>query len=116
MKLEAQLTRELILTIEKTLPGSVVFKHSDRITFGVPDVSVTWMGTTTWIEIKRGHLSGRKIQQRTLQRLSKQTSAFYVVYYDTCIDVLTPDLKLFKKFDSNLDVAKLIRKLHVEAR
>ena len=109
MKLEAQLTRELILTIKKTLPGSIVFKHSDRITFGIPDVSVTWMGTTTWIEVKRGRLSGRKIQQRTLQRLGMQSLAFYVVYYETHIEVLTPDFEMFNRCQSNKDVAKLLR-------
>lgn len=32
--------------------GCVVFKHSDSFTTGVPDVSVTCLSYTTWLEMK----------------------------------------------------------------
>ncbi len=37
---------------ERHLRGSVVLKHADRSTTGIPDISVSWMGITGWTEMK----------------------------------------------------------------
>ena len=51
MKSEGELTRPLLKALETAMPGSVVTKHSDRFTFGIPDISIDWINTA-WLEVK----------------------------------------------------------------
>lgn len=80
---EAPLKAALVRELRKTLPrAAVVFRHEDRITAGIPDISVTWNGRTTWLEIKYANpgLKSRGIQDLTLLRLAAAGVARYVVY------------------------------------
>jgi hypothetical protein len=49
---EAYLKGRLVRILREELPGAVVFRHEDKFTPGVPDISVTWHGRTRWIEVK----------------------------------------------------------------
>jgi hypothetical protein len=49
---EATLTRELLKVLERKLSGAFIIKHADRFRSGVPDASITWGGTTSWLEVK----------------------------------------------------------------
>jgi hypothetical protein len=77
---ERTLVTQLKRALCAGLPGAVVFKHHDTITAGIPDLSVTWRGTTTWIEVKYNTTRIRPLQHNTLIRLRGHGSAFYVVY------------------------------------
>ena len=70
---EANLSKNLVLALKKRMPGSVVFKHNDRITAGIPDISVTWRGRTVWIEVKAGRYPLSGIQNYVFQRMGQFT-------------------------------------------
>jgi hypothetical protein len=92
---EATLTRELLRVLERKLSGAVVIKHADRFQIGVPDASVTWGGTTSWLEVKyvrrdfreSGHatrLFPRQFptaQLVTMEQLAAAGSAVYLIYF-----------------------------------
>lgn len=81
---EKDLVRRLKKTLETRLPGSVIIKHSDAMVAGIPDLSVTWQGVTTWLEVKHdvGKIITREIQRWMVKRLATQGRCFYVVYRD----------------------------------
>lgn len=82
---EATLVSSLTHLLRKELTYSVVFKHRDESTSGMPDISVTWHGKTTWLEVKflNPKLIDRGIQKLTMLKLAKAGSAFYVLYDNT---------------------------------
>jgi hypothetical protein len=77
---ESTLVTQLKNALCAGLPGAVVFKHHDAITAGIPDLSVTWRGTTTWLEVKYNTDRIQPLQHNTMLRLEKQGHAFYVIY------------------------------------
>lgn len=81
---EAILVAGLVAALREGLPGSVVFKHADRTTAGIPDISVTWRYTTVWLEVKlvAPDLYNRELQDLMMQRLARTSHAYYVVYQD----------------------------------
>jgi hypothetical protein len=86
VKNEQSLTRKLIDVLKELLPGSVVLKHTDQFTAGVPDLTVTWGWLTSWIEVKvvragQQGIIARGSQTLTMQQLAKVGSAWYVVYH-----------------------------------
>jgi len=91
---EATLTRALVKVLRAGLPGAVVIKHADRFTAGVPDLSVTWGGRTTWLEVKYANprLLSRGIQDLTMRGLARAGSAYYVVYFASGETCVAPDL------------------------
>jgi len=82
---ESDLSRALVKVLRAGMPDGVVFKHADTITAGIPDISVTWHGVTSWLEIKHAHPSiiDRGIQALTLKQLGAAGRAHYVIYYET---------------------------------
>ena len=79
--LKAQLCRKL----ELTFPKAVVIRNEDpvKIRSGIPDISFTWQGTTSWIEGKRAIpkiRTAHKIQIYTMLKLAATSNAFYVVW------------------------------------
>lgn len=52
MKTERKLSVDLMAECRRQLRGSKVVKHSDRFTTGVPDITVSWLGITAWLEDK----------------------------------------------------------------
>lgn len=102
---EATLTRELLKVLERKLPGAVVIKHADRFTAGIPDASLTWAGTTSWLEVKyvRRNLLRTgdvclaplrrqfpTIQLIMMERLAAAGSAVYLVYFDRLLTLWHP--------------------------
>lgn len=80
---ETQIVGKITAHLRKHLLGSVVFKHADRVTAGIPDISVTWRRHTIWFEVKvrrEGRMYTRDLQHVNMTRLSKQGSAYYVVF------------------------------------
>lgn len=79
---EAQLTKKLIDYVRKELPQAVVFKHNDRVTTGIPDLSITCGGRTLWVEVKReGNWPPSALQQEIVKRLQKAGTAVYAYFY-----------------------------------
>ncbi len=68
----------------RTLPQCVAIPHTEQSIHGVPDLSVTWCGKTTWLEIKflkpNAPMAIRGNQHFMMLNLQRAGSAFYVVY------------------------------------
>lgn len=78
-------TRKLVQDLSSGLNGSVVIKHTDSHTQGVPDISVTWAGITSWWEaklIKKNKIIGREVQNEMMRRMERAGLAYYVIYND----------------------------------
>jgi hypothetical protein len=82
---EATLKRDLVAAIRAAMPGAVIFRHEDRFTAGVPDLSVTWRGTTSWVEVKYSRRGRRSrptaLQARALRRLAAAGAPAYLLEY-----------------------------------
>jgi len=83
---EAALKRKLVDAIKVEMPGAVIFRHEDRFTAGIPDLSVTYSDRTVWIEVKysrpgkRAKISGA--QRLILSRLMKHGRVLLLTYDD----------------------------------
>jgi hypothetical protein len=81
---ESQMTRKLIASLKRMHPQAVIIKHSDRFTSGVPDLSITKDGVTTWIECKKltpDFLANLDLLQlNTMLKLERQGTAYYVFF------------------------------------
>ena len=79
---EKTLVSALIEILERELLGAVVFNHADRMTAGIPDVSVTWNGWTSWLEAKYANPSFevKGIQKLMMGRLAAQGLAWFIIY------------------------------------
>ena len=80
---EAKPKADLVKLLRATYPSAVVIRHEDRWTSGIPDISFTLDQHTTWIEVKLADpdFESKGIQELTMLRLARVTTAFYVVYY-----------------------------------
>lgn len=86
--IEGRLTRVLTASLSTyTLNAPVIIKHADKFTSGVPDRTVSWNGSTTWLELKRllrpnEEIKFRPRQLDTLCDLEVQTGgrSWLVVY------------------------------------
>jgi len=82
---EAYLKRALKDALRVALPGCVVVRHEDKFTAGVPDLSVTWAGVTSWIEVKyerKGRLAKlTALQEKALQDLAMAGAPAYALTY-----------------------------------
>lgn len=79
---ESILKSRLVAKIRIEMVGAVCLRHEDRITSGIPDLSITWKGRTSWWEIKWANptLRSRGVQDITMLRLSAEGYARYIVY------------------------------------
>lgn len=83
---EAKLKRALMLELKKQIrhPRPVIFRHEDRYTHGMPDISLTLRNGTSWWEAKHaiGYLDrGKKIQEQMMRDLSANGGrAFYIIW------------------------------------
>ena len=78
--LKAQLVKELRFF----LPNFVIIRHEDRITSGIPDISITGHKIGSWWEVKNANpkFASKGIQELMMLRLANSGFAYYVVYYD----------------------------------
>ena len=79
---EKDLKDGLVARIRGEMLWSVVIRHEDKGTAGIPDISVTATKRTTWIEVKHANpgLSGKGIQNILCCRLDDVGHCVYVVY------------------------------------
>lgn len=79
---EATLKGALVKTLREVLDGFTILRHEDRFTSGIPDLSVSGMGRTSWYEVKFANpgFEMKGIQDLTLSRLSENGSAHYIIY------------------------------------
>lgn len=85
---EKELKSKLVKRMRKKLRGAVVFRHEDQWTSGIPDISVTFQGTT-WIEVKYvkedSELKMRGVQKLTCQNLEDNGDCWILIYEDHSI-------------------------------
>lgn len=106
--------------IKELFPDAVIIKHADSVTSGVPDLSCTYNGMTSWWEFKQGPKIKWKnaLQELTCRRLAHHGTC-YVVLYEIINDVkrtviLRPDeieIASVSGFD-HVFVAEIIREAH----
>lgn len=81
---ESELTKRLKKRIKERLPRAIVLKHADRFTAGIPDMSITLNGDTSWWEIKHitkpGPAESRGIQNLTAMNLALEGICWYIVF------------------------------------
>lgn len=88
---EAKLKRAFVTQARRRFPAAVIFRHEDIRTAGVPDLSFTWRGLTTWIEFKVGprpKFAG--VQAYTCARLAREGRCWIVVWDDRGTYVYRP--------------------------
>ena len=63
---------ELVKRLRRAAPRFVVFRHEDRFTAGIPDISMTGRGATSWWEVKylNPRLHSYGLQELTMKRLA----------------------------------------------
>ena len=68
--------------IKRALPEAVALRHEDLYTRGIPDLTVTLAGRTTWWEIKYCDSTLRldRVQRHVCQRLEETGYCRYVIY------------------------------------
>lgn len=79
---EATLKAALMDQVRQTMPNAVSFRHEDRFTLGIPDISLTDSGLTSWWEAKFANpdILSKGIQDLTMLRLSRRGTARYIIY------------------------------------
>lgn len=92
---EAILKSQLMKVLRPALPGFVCIRHEDRITSGIPDISITGNKRTTWVEVKFADpkFASKGIQELTALRLALAGHCVYVVYYADKFEQVTYIIK-----------------------
>lgn len=90
---EAQATQKLLAEIKKRHPRAVVFKHCDRFTKAIPDISITVAGRTFWLEVKLLKVRtfdedtewepDNLVQAETLRRLAREGGRAFWIFIGT---------------------------------
>ena len=90
---ESTLTQQLIKRVKMDLHGAVVLKHADRFTSGVPDLSITWHGKTSWWEVKYANprFESPSIQHLTCLRLAIAGTCHYLIFTPFRIYLVPPN-------------------------
>ncbi len=86
---ESEHTSDLLDYIRSHTPA-VAFKYNDRMTAGIPDLSVSWLEITSWWEMKvekdvkhtinLSTILTNKIQNEIARRLAAQAPTFFNIY------------------------------------
>lgn len=79
---EADLKDQLVAHLRAEFRGAVILRHEDKGTAGIPDLSFTWLGKTTWIEAKfaNPYVRGKGLQDLICMRLAAAGNCWYVVW------------------------------------
>jgi len=98
---EASLKSALVKALRLRYPNAVVLRHEDKITHGIPDISFTLNGRTSWWEGKFANpgFDTKGIQTLTMMRLAKQGRAYYIVWdkrEDTTFFVLPNQIEAYR--------------------
>ena len=83
-KREGELKATFVRELRRQLPGLVVLAHQDIRTVGIPDLSVTGNGRTSWLEFKHGnpHFASQGYQELTCMRLAAGGFCRYVIFHE----------------------------------
>jgi predicted HAD superfamily Cof-like phosphohydrolase len=65
---EAYLKSRLVKACREVMPGGVAQRHEDKFSGGVPDLSWSWHGVTSWLEAKYAR-RGRRAEPTELQKI-----------------------------------------------
>jgi hypothetical protein len=67
------------------LPGFMLYRHEDMMTSGIPDLSATGWGKTSWYEFKHGtpDFEKNELQEAQNLRLAAAGTCFYILYCET---------------------------------
>jgi hypothetical protein len=81
-KTEHDLVAALLKLLKSELPSAIILKHANYVTAGIPDITVTLHGRTSWWEVKHAtpRIVGTGIQLLTARRLASQGDCHYIVY------------------------------------
>lgn len=79
---EAKIKDDLTAFLRQELLRFVIFRHEDRSTYGVPDLSVTGLTRTSWLEVKFANpeCRSRGNQDLSMLRLGNVGLARYVIF------------------------------------
>lgn len=83
MRQEHHFVRDLLRLLRDEIEDrGVVLKHSDYALSGVPDITITWNGRTSWWEAKHAtpRIQGTGLQHLTARRLAAAGHCWYIVY------------------------------------
>lgn len=80
-KREAELKRTLVATLKRRF---FVQTHSEARKYGVPDLSVSGNGKTSWYELKHAtpNFTTQGVQELTCLQLAKHSFCRYIIYYE----------------------------------
>jgi hypothetical protein len=95
---ESEFTR-LVLAELRSKKNCKVYKHADRFTGAIPDISVTTRGRTTWLELKavtKGDspiavVSQKQLQLHDMYELAMYGRAVYVIWDDGFLTIWHPE-------------------------
>ena len=79
---EAGVTRKLVTALIQHMPHALVLRHVVRFSAGIPDLSVSGGGRTTWWEVKLANpgCTSKEIQQYICARLDSANFCRYLIY------------------------------------
>jgi hypothetical protein len=79
---EADLKSALVSMLRQSLPGWVIVRHEDTTRAGIPDISVTGCGWTSWWEVKHAnpYLKRDLRQEKSLWEFANAGYARYIIY------------------------------------
>ena len=93
----------LIKAMKLQMSGALIFRHEDRHLHGVPDISCTWLGHTTWWEVKRTPFERQPQQELRCQQLAQRGYCQYIIFktstYNTLPAIYIVQPKDIKKWD-----------------
>lgn len=83
-KHEIELKGKLMEAIRARFAGVVAFPHQDVVSIGIPDISLTGFGRTTWWECKHGtpDFESQGRQELTMLRLAAAGFARYIIWHE----------------------------------
>lgn len=96
---EASIRSVLVKKLRTMQPTWVIFRHEDHYTTGIPDISVTGNGKTSWWETKlvegREHPQEKELKLQRMIELDHHSYARYIVYrtggiFKKDVSILTP--------------------------
>lgn len=122
---EAKLKDDLTAYLRANLLRFVIFRHEDRSTYGIPDLSVTGLTRTSWLEVKFANpdCRSRGNQDLSMLRLANVGLARYVIFSlvekHRYTSIVEP--KVYKEWQTSGDhvsgfafdwIAEQIRRMH----
>jgi len=113
---ESKFTREIMKSLREhqLLKDAVIFKHNDFYTAGIPDLTITINGLTTWFELKVAPGQPTKLQQFFLDKLYPRAFvitlfpiAKNMVIWQTDKKVLASGMKLDEAINLMVNLARI---------